>query len=1740
MSVWGRVTAMYVGKGGVMSSAGHIGRVGALAVALGVGFAVAQAPLAAASPENDASTGADGAASSQADNQPDPQSAGAGDAAEQDVTTDDEDTEDAEHAEDADEDGAPDGSTTDPEDSGAEEESDSEAEITPPSGDADEESEVATTTPARGDRTSKGGENKQARVRSALEAREAVRATPVVVPSDSSAPQGVAEVTPTAMTSIVGVSSNVAVADQAPAVSASAPATEPVTVTTTVLDAVSQSLLGNGPGGPVESPLSWIVLAAARRFGSAGDHETTTSTVSPIATSLALDSTYAAAAVTVNLPPVIGPPVFGTPDPTTGAVTGTIVATDPELKKLTYALVSGPAEGTLVFDKKTGGFTYTPTAAQRILAQVTPGEQTVFFTASVSDGSKSNIQTTTVTVAINPTRIADIGEVATGAGSMSVAVTNSRAYVANYNARTISVIDTINGVKITDIMLANPPIAVAVTPDGSKVYVADDTSNLITVVNGTTNQLLAPIDFGSGRYPLALTVAPDGKQLYVTGALLTTKTGQWNAVVTRVSTTTGKILGTVKLAAASPNWFEDISVTPDGKKIYAIGQPLDGSTASAVYTFTSTSTSAKVVAGLGPNPVGIAFSPDSTRAYIADRTGTVRILDTKTNLVTASITTGGTPSDVAVNKDGTLLMVVDSTATTIKVYDIRTSAYAQVTTVPTNAATGDDWAPVLALSPDGMQLYFTSDGALQVVSLVPANTKPVAGRAVSSPPNLANGVVTGTVGVTDANNDRLTYSALPSAKGSLVVNANGTFTYTPTAAARHNAATGAAGTLTDTLTVIVSDGRRGIVNQTITVAILPANEKPVVTFSAPSPSSVTGIVKGSVIGTDKDKDVLTYTSTGVTAKGGSVTIDAKGKFTYTPTTAARYVASLATAAPADKLDTFTVTVSDGHGAIITQLVTVKVSPKSTKPKYVMTSGGTTSYTEQQGPVVVDGSVTLTNPDAPSFSGATAALTAPQTGDALGFTAPAGSGITGSYSAATGILSLTGTSSVANYQAALRSVTFRSTTDTPPATKIINFTVINGPVPSSVASKTISIIAVNDAPAVATSGGATPYTEQQGAVVIDGALTVTDVDSPSLAGATATLTAPQAGDTLKFTTPTGSRITGTYNATTGVLTLAGSSSVANYQRALRSVTFVSSTDAPVPSRIVTFSVTDGLTSAPAAKTLSVTAVNDAPILSGGGSTISAPPFTPVKVAPNVTVGDPDGGNLAGATVTITAGRQAGADALALTPLNGITGSYNSATGVLSLTGTSSVANYQAALRSVTFSNNSANPVEGARTITISVTDGALPSNTVALTAAIKVNHAPVAVNDAFNGTEDKPISGNVLGNDSDPDANPLTINLGSAAAHGILNLASNGSFTYTPDVNYHGTDSFTYTAFDGFATSNTGVVTLTIAAVDDVVFQFNYGSGSQYWTPEAQASLQRAANRMSEYIATDTPVKITYDITGVIDPGATYLAFASSPIPTSPLGYNLTYVQRKILSSNHFDSNGTTADGKITVNFAYTFEYADAITVGEYDFQTVAMHEIMHTLGLVSLVNPGPNPNRYWTKYDEFIRDSNGINVIGSDYRWNSAYDPNLSGGNGGLYFGGLNAVIAYGGLVPLQELSFSHLRGSSFLGAARKLMVPNTLAGTNAQRKISLLELGILKDLGYTVASQAQAVALGLAATNAQPGAEFSTSGIQNVATVSPIAATEPAARDGLGERKRRHSGAHPRGLTNWYLWWNRHGEATL
>ncbi|GCL62425.1 Ig-like domain-containing protein [Pseudaquabacterium pictum] len=125
--------------------------------------------------------------------------------------------------------------------------------------------------------------------------------------------------------------------------------------------------------------------------------------------------------------------------------------------------------------------------------------------------------------------------------------------------------------------------------------------------------------------------------------------------------------------------------------------------------------------------------------------------------------------------------------------------------------------------------------------------------------------------------------------------------------------------------------------------------------------------------------------------------------------------------------------------------------------------------------------------------------------------------------------------------------------------------------------------------------------------------------------------------------------------------------------------------------------------------------------------------------------------------------------------------------------------------------SAGGTAGVYTVTVTASDGlgGTASQSFDFTAS---NPSPTANADSAGGNEDNIITGNVLANDSDDDS--LTATLVSGPAHGSVTLAADGSYSYTPSANFNGTDSFVYTVTDAQGATATATVTISAAPVND--------------------------------------------------------------------------------------------------------------------------------------------------------------------------------------------------------------------------------------------------------------------------------------------------------------------------------------
>ncbi len=153
-----------------------------------------------------------------------------------------------------------------------------------------------------------------------------------------------------------------------------------------------------------------------------------------------------------------------------------------------------------------------------------------------------------------------------------------------------------------------------------------------------------------------------------------------------------------------------------------------------------------------------------------------------------------------------------------------------------------------------------------------------------------------------------------------------------------------------------------------------------------------------------------------------------------------------------------------------------------------------------------------------------------------------------------------------------------------------------------------------------------------------------------------------------------------------------------------------------------------------------------------------------------------------------------------------------------------------------------------------------------------------------------VGSSVLNNDTDVDGDPLTAILVTDVSNGTLVLNADGTFTYTPDPNFSGVDSFTYKANDGTAESNTVTVTLNVTPVNDAPVITSDGGGAT-----ATVNAQENQTSVTTVTATDVDVPadtLTYTIVGgadaglfTLNPGSGVLTFTAAPDFETPTDAN---------------------------------------------------------------------------------------------------------------------------------------------------------------------------------------------------------------------------------------------------------------
>jgi len=629
------------------------------------------------------------------------------------------------------------------------------------------------------------------------------------------------------------------------------------------------------------------------------------------------------------------------------------------------------------------------------------------------------------------------------------------------------------------------------------------------------------------------------------------------------------------------------------------------------------------------------------------------------------------------------------------------------------------------------------------------------------------------------------------AYGSLSLNADGSFTYTPVA--NFNGSDG--------FTYKANDGLVDSTVAMVALTITPMNDEPVAgndtyTTAEDTPLVITAL--NGVLANDSDVDGDALSAVLVSGPtNGRLTLNSDGSFTYTP------------GADFNGTDSFTYRANDGLADSAEAMVALSITPVNDAP----VAGNDTYTTAEDSPLVVaalngvlandsdvdgdalssvlvsgpahgsvalnvDGSFTYT--PAADFNGtdsftykandgladsaeATVAFTitpvndAPVAGNDAYATAEdtqlvinAAAGVLANDTDVEGdALSSVLVSGPAN--GSLNLNTDGSFTYIPGAdfngTDGFTYKVNDGFADSTVATVALTITPVNDAPAAVNDACTTAEDTVLVETVLNGVLgNDSDVDGDAL---TATLVSGPAHGTLTFNTD-------------------------------GSFTYTPSADFNGMDSF-TYKANDGLAdSAVATVALTITPVNDAPAAANDAYTTAEDTQLVINAAAGVLANDTD----------------VEGDALSAVLVSG------PAHGNLNLSADGS------------FTYTPGANFSGADSFTYKTNDGTTDSTvaTVAL-SIIPMNDAPVAGNDSYTTAQGAPLvvaaQAGVLANDSDVDGEALSSVLVSGPAHGSLSLNADGSFTYTPVASFNGTDSFTYQANDGLTGSNIATAILAV-------------------------------------------------------------------------------------------------------------------------------------------------------------------------------------------------------------------------------------------------------------------------------------------------------------------------------------------
>ncbi|HWP92988.1 MAG TPA: beta-propeller fold lactonase family protein [Thermodesulfobacteriota bacterium] len=274
--------------------------------------------------------------------------------------------------------------------------------------------------------------------------------------------------------------------------------------------------------------------------------------------------------------------------------------------------------------------------------------------------------------------------------------------------------------------------AIAVSPDGSKLYAADGLNNAVSVIDLSINEVVAIVGVGSN--PSNIAIAPDSSRVYVANLGTPDSPDNTVSVISLIEDKNedGELffnITEVKVGVGPSG----LAITPDGSKVYVTNSGSD--TISVIDT--SANEVKTIPVGLGPGGIAITSNDcESSKVYVANSAdGTVSVIDVQNDTVIGDpIIVGIEPRGIAITLDCSKVYVANSASNTVSAITTSTN---EVKTIPVGSNPG-----VVVVSPSGSRVYIANSGS-NTVSVINIEDDTVIGEPIEVGPNPTGIAITG-------------------------------------------------------------------------------------------------------------------------------------------------------------------------------------------------------------------------------------------------------------------------------------------------------------------------------------------------------------------------------------------------------------------------------------------------------------------------------------------------------------------------------------------------------------------------------------------------------------------------------------------------------------------------------------------------------------------------------------------------------------------------------------------------------------------------------------------------------------------------------------------------------------------------------------------------------------------------------------------------------------------------------------